>query len=349
MIQTNLYGSILIILILVIRKLLGHELPRQYFVYIWYLAAIRFCVPNKFFIQVSQLSTDMGSYIPNDIDQSLHVFNYAMTKYRVNDFITLIWLAGIVIVAMKIYIKHSKYKLIYKTAIPIKNNFIVKQINLFPLSRKVIVKESDCIDTAVTYGVIKPIIILPKFDFSRLQLQYVLTHEMVHIQKHDIILKHLLILIHIIFWYNPLVHIMINKATEDIEISTDEKVVKMMGIEHRKGYAMTLIKILETKSRFTLCNNNFSNKNILEERIVNIMKIKTLRKKTCALAAVALLLVGSLALTNFSYSASAEEISEELPGEIISNEEVIESKKSAESNLIEEPELIIDGSVSVEE
>lgn len=137
------------------------------------------------------------------------------------------------------------------------------------------IRQSDRIKTPLTYGIFRPVVLLPKTtDWTdKTQLRYILTHEFVHIQRFDTLTKLLLTSALCIHWFNPLVWVMYVLTNRDIELSCDETVVQAFGETTKSAYAMTLIGLEERKNRLTLLCNNFS-QNAIEERIVSIMKMK---------------------------------------------------------------------------
>ncbi|MDR0197594.1 MAG: M56 family metallopeptidase, partial [Oscillospiraceae bacterium] len=153
----------------------------------------------------------------------------------------------------------------------------------------------------MTYGIWKPVILLPKNTDWRDEprLRYVLAHEITHIRRFDILLKWLLAAAVCVHWFNPLVWVMYILANRDIELSCDEAVVRTFGETAKSAYALTLIGLEERKSGFSPLCNNFA-KNAIEERIESIMKIK---KKTFAGMAAAGVLTLSLALGMLATSA----------------------------------------------
>ena len=60
---------------------------------------------------------------------------------------------------------------------------------------------------------------------------------------------------------------------KDMEISCDEAVIKQMPFEERKAYSHLLLQMAAAKSR-PLCTNAAFGADIIEERILHIMKFK---------------------------------------------------------------------------
>ena len=105
------------------------------------------------------------------------------------------------------------------------------------------------------------------------RLRMVLVHEYIHIRHYDAVKKMLLIMACCIHWFNPLVWLMSVLANRDMEIACDENVIKYLGRDMRRAYALALIDMEEQMDIPLSLGNGFS-KNALEERVIAIMKEK---------------------------------------------------------------------------
>ena len=154
-----------------------------------------------------------------------------------------------------------------------------------------------------TICILHPVILLPRQNLSLPQetLDCILTHEYVHIRRFDCLLKLLLTAALCLHWLNPLVWVMYLLANRDIELCCDEVVLSRMGLEKRSVYAMTLIDLEEQKSGLSPLYNSFKH-NLTEERICAIMKMK--RLSIISLFTAACLLVG--VTTVFATSPSSK-------------------------------------------
>jgi len=77
-------------------------------------------------------------------------------------------------------------------------------------------------------GIIKPKIYLPA-GLDDTERSYILIHEQTHINRKDYIIKILAFLISSVHWFNPLVWLAFVLMSTDMELSCDEKVLKIMG------------------------------------------------------------------------------------------------------------------------
>ena len=169
------------------------------------------------------------------------------------------------------------------------------------LRRSVQIRQSDQISAPLTYGIVRPVVLMPKkTDWENgQQLQYILTHEYMHIRHFDMVWKLIAVAALCVHWFNPMVWLMYYIFNSDIELSCDESVVRQFGDNSRISYANTLITMEEKRSGLTPFCNNFS-KSAIEKRIMAIMKT---RKRTVrAVISGAVILVAVVIL----FATSAE-------------------------------------------
>lgn len=203
-------------------------------------------------------------------------------------------------------ISHLIFRRKYRTALPCDSAYINNWLSHHRIKRKVQIKQLDCISTPLTYGIFKPIILLPKsLDCeNESQLTYILNHEFAHIKSFDALWKLLLAAVVSVHWFNPLVWIMYIIANRDIELSCDEQVIITSKCSSRTEYALTLIGLEEKKGLINPICSYFS-RNSVEERITAIMKMK---KATVFAVITACILVAGTASV-FGTSAVTEKTS----------------------------------------
>ncbi|MDD3024398.1 MAG: M56 family metallopeptidase [Syntrophomonadaceae bacterium] len=91
-------------------------------------------------------------------------------------------------------VTHIRYRRDYKAALSIDNEFVSRWLREHPTRRNVQIRQSDKIAAPLTYGIWKPVVLLPKTtDWTdETKLRYILTHEFVHIKRFDFLSKWLL-------------------------------------------------------------------------------------------------------------------------------------------------------------
>ena len=194
--------------------------------------------------------------------------------------LVVVWLTGVILIGGYFLYTHLRWRTIYKTALPIESQAIIAWRQENDLRKGVQIRQLDQITAPLTYGIKRPVILLPK-ALSRIedrQLDIILQHEYMHIKRYDVLLKWILMICVSIHWFNPFVWVMYVLANRDIEISCDEAVMARIGKRKTMDYAMTLLSTYETSSVVSLLSNSFC-MNGIEERVRIIAKRQKRTKK----------------------------------------------------------------------
>ncbi len=300
--KMSLSASVFIVAIVIIRSLTLHRLPKTTFLALWAVALCRLliplAVPSRFsiFTLVEMLKTHFSATdttvtvrVPINIVTAAGTINPLLAKTASVSIAPLmvVWLIGLSACALFFLVTHLRWRREYQTALPVDNAFVRAWQRSHPTRRKVEIRQSDRIAAPLAYGILRPVILLPRAtDWTHeTRLEYILTHELVHIQRFDTLTKLLLVAAVCVHWFNPLVWGMYVLANRDIELSCDEAVVRTFGETMKSSYALTLIGLEEKRSGMIPLVNDFS-KNSIEERIVSIMKMKKASIITVVAAAV---------------------------------------------------------------
>ena len=298
--QMSVAGGVLILFIVLIRALAIHRLPKTTFLALWMIAALRLLLPlsipmpfkihidlDVFSDVVQKLpSGNIGFPIPGE---SRHAYDTGAVvsspaAERISIFVIL-WLVGVLLLALYFSISYLWSMRKFRMSVPDNTPYIREWLNAHQIVRPIEVRSSDLISSPLTYGILHPVILLPKkLDRNdQAALQYVLTHEYVHIRRFDAITKILFAAVLCIHWFNPLVWGMYVLANRDTELSCDAWVIRMTGVKNRSSYALMLIKMEERRNGMSALWNHFG-KNAISERIEAIMKFKKTSIWACILA-----------------------------------------------------------------
>lgn len=236
------------------------------------------------------------------------------------DMLPVIWGVGIGVIAAFFGINYWKGIREFRMSLPVENEFVNEWLSSHQLRRNITIRQYDCIHTPLTYGIFRPVILLPKesLEQSPSTLNFILTHEWVHIRRFDCVTKILLTATLCIHWMNPLVWVMYLLFNRDIELSCDETVLHLLGRNKRSDYALALIDMEEQKDGFASFASGFG-RNAIEERIRAIMKMKKASLITILAAVVVVACVSIL----FATSAKNNPIDTELPS---SESEIVSDK-----------------------
>lgn len=308
LLQMSISAGVMILVVTIIRSLTINRLPKKTFLALWGIVLVRLLLPFEW---TSPLS--IYSFVKYPIAEQIRgsTTQNVMLNSPINNTITppdnfslwiWVWFSGMTLCALYFVIAYIRCHKKFMTSQPIDNAFVKQWLMKQKCKRSIVIRQTDAISAPLTYGVFQPVILMPSQTnwTDTTKLQYILTHEYVHIRRFDGISKLILTASLCIHWFNPLVWKMYILVNRDIELSCDEKVVRIFGETIKSAYALALISMEEEKSGLTPFCNNFS-KNAIEERIEAIMKIK---KTSVVAIAAALCLIGGVT-TAFATSASA--------------------------------------------
>ena len=314
-VQMTLYGGMFILFIVVVRALALHRLPKGTFLVLWEMSALRlllpFTIPLPFsaFAPVGGLPV-VGAYLTaggvstlGTQTAEMPTCTPALTDTVSGAVLPMVWLVGAVLMAAYFIMLYVRARRWFRCSSPDNTPAIRRWLAGRTLRRSLEVRQSAMVSSPLTYGVLRPIILFPE-DMDREDesaLIYILTHEYIHIRRFDSAAKLVFVAVLCVHWFNPLAWVMYVLANRDLELSCDEQVMDTLGGREKASYALTLINMEETRSRFFSLYNHFS-KLAIEERIEAIMKYK----KTSVLAvSIAVALIVS-ATTAFAASATED-------------------------------------------
>ena len=143
--------------------------------------------------------------------------------------------------------------------------------------------------TPFTLGFLNPAIYLPG-KLADEELEYILCHEQVHISRMDNMVKHVTFLLTAIYWFNPLVWVAFFFMERDMEMSCDEKVLKIMGRDIKRDYCQSLLSFAEGRDKIPATHLNFG-ENSVKQRVKNVLSYKKAKKWSVAIGGVVLIVV----------------------------------------------------------
>ena len=317
LLQMSFSGAAFITAVVLIRAVAIHKLPKKTFLVLWELVILRllipFSIPSMFSIYTlvthsisSTTLPEVGTNYNIPTMQGLFVTTQGAVQSPADispsvSMWFLVWCAGIILTTLFFVISYLRCLTEFRTALPVHNHYIEKWLAERPLKRPILVRQSDRISSPLTYGIFRPVILIPKkMDWNNeKQLQYVLSHEYVHIYRYDTVTKLIATLALCIHWFNPFVWVMYLLFNRDIELACDESVIRQFGEKSKSAYSLMLINMEAAKSGLLPFCNNFS-KNAIEERITAVMKIK--KTSLLAICIAAILIIG--VTTAFATSAA---------------------------------------------
>ncbi|MCH5267371.1 MAG: M56 family metallopeptidase [Lachnospiraceae bacterium] len=288
-------GTLTIVIILVFRRLLQNA-EKRYSYYLWAIPWIKLVIPI----------TSVGIWSVLDEQPAV---NACLTVYQdtigrngrgareyvenmevpVLETLCIVWAVGVLVLLVQTI---SKY---------------VDTRKRLQVSQKVRdcdnVYLSDDINGSFVFGILHPKIYLP-YELNRQKYPHILRHEEVHFKRKDYVIKLLAYAVVILHWFNPIVRFGYYCLTDDMEMSCDEEVLRLIGEDARADYASTLLKFSMIEKKEDKSVISFGGDST-KKRIKNIMKVKRHSKLSNFLACCVIVLAVVFLLPQFGMGEAA--------------------------------------------
>ena len=373
LLEMSISAGVLIILLTLIRMMGFSKLSKRMFVLLWIIVLIRLILPISLPMK-NGIATPVLQFLQNGLNKLHHmggsvdtglgsmqkavasafkdnVENNMLRSGEISLAVYAIWMTGVV--GFSVYFAYffvKEYRMLAQ-AIPLQQvcsengelsesyDTACRLVDLHKNhNRKGQLLIYDRIQSPLVWGVVRQRIVYPKNlkNANPSQIQYMLTHEMVHMKRRDNLWKLLSAAVVCIHWFNPMVWVMYLLLARDLELSCDEHVLALYGSKSREEYAMTLLSLVQNQNGRTLFCSGFE-KNPTKERIVAIMNYKKLTKT--GIFSAALLLAGAVTVfaSNDKAAASGSSSQENVPASSVKAAdylEVSEKERDDESDLV---------------
>ncbi len=162
----------------------------------------------------------------------------------------------------------------------------------------------DGINVPFTIGVFRPRIYLPTGVRGE-ELEYILCHEGVHIRRRDYLVKSMAFLLTALNWFNPFVWAAFHFMENDMEMSCDEKVVKILGTNIKRRYSQSLLNFAAEGGQIAMTPLTFGENNV-KGRVKNVLSYKNARKWSVVLGIAILIGMGTLLFTTRAEGAQTQ-------------------------------------------
>lgn len=159
-------------------------------------------------------------------------------------------------------------------------------------------------------GFIHPAVILTKAELSDTEFYHTVLHELTHYKRRDLLYKWLVQITVCLHWFNPFAYLMAREVSRMCELSCDEAATDLMDEESKRAYGDTLLHAMCTGGFYknSLASITLGGgKQLLKERLGELMKTKKRSKRitAAAIAAAVLLAGGAVAAGAYVQPAAA--------------------------------------------
>ena len=99
-------------------------------------------------------------------------------------------------------------------------------------------------------GFVRPKIYIPEVNFSEVEIEFILKHELTHLVSQDYLYRKLIFFICLIYWFNPVTYILSDRFIEINEMSCDEKVLDGYKKQEKVAYMRLLCSLASEKYEY---------------------------------------------------------------------------------------------------
>lgn len=309
MLQNSLIGTMAIFLIFIFYKL-KKRYRYTHKKYIWILISIWLIIPFSFFqgsnkiallipqVYVGRVGNEAGNTAVNGTinpaanpeesndfnDTVLYDNDIKKVKYEnsqkglIYNLTFDIWICGVVLLLLYLGLSYGlSYRYIVCHRRKCDNENILQTLNsisgLYKIKRiPQLYLLNDINISPFTIGIIHKKIYLPDKKYMENDLQYIISHEIVHCKERDTYTKFLAMLAKVIHWFNPFVWLMVKCVEQDIELSCDEIVLEKKSMIERKEYSEIIMSFIHSErlKKFYFSSGYLNNTKFIKRRFQNI-------------------------------------------------------------------------------
>ena len=275
LLSLTLSGSLLCVLVLLLRPVTGNRVPRAVSYYLWLAVLLRFLIPLGYGITLPQLPqptqemVQQETILPDRQDQTdtqtapitppsepvtvdqPEITQPSAPAISLPGMLVSLWLAvgaGFFFWHIAAYARFSRR---VRTSLAPPTAEALALFEELGHGSRVRLAQSGQVDAPMLLGVFRPVIVLPQGGPSLppQALAAALRHELTHARRWDICYKWLVVLVASLHWFNPLVHWMGRRIALDCELSCDEAVLRALEPEQRMAYGDMLLLLAARPGR----------------------------------------------------------------------------------------------------
>jgi beta-lactamase regulating signal transducer with metallopeptidase domain len=192
-----------------------------------------------------------------------------------------IWGCGIISIILYHALRYSRFiKMVHRWSDPVTDAKVLGILDSvrseLEIKKHIGLSICESVTSPMFVGFIRPIILLPPVKLSDDALYLIIKHELIHLKRHDLWYKAMILTATSFHWFNPVVYLMAKAAAEQCEISCDALVLHNADHQRRIQYGEIIITVARngTKLRTALTSNFYGGKKGLKNRISSIMDLK---------------------------------------------------------------------------
>lgn len=281
--------SIVIGIVLLLKKVFEDKLSPRWQYAIWILLAIRVLIPvnlGKYIVpqialwleiikaRVEEIISSVYSqiYEPITIHHSIPIITEM--PQSISDYLFVFYVIGVIVFLIKYFVAYIRLRILLGQGSKVKCEIETKMLsichvyNLKPCKMIAV----NGLSSAFICGIIRPVLVVPSnCDVD----EKVLLHELLHFKFHDTLQNIGWCILRSLHWCNPVVHFAVNQIENDMESLCDQRVLELLEGEERREYGHILLNMANHKYARIPGTTSISNGgNNISKRIAAIVRFK---------------------------------------------------------------------------
>ncbi len=314
-VSMSLAGSVLILLLTLLRPLVRERISRRWQYYIWLLVIARLLLPVGGLEAPAKIETAGPAAVPllslpeaeqEDVEtrpsgEAAPEFDDSLKlRTAVRENLWVVWLAGtLALLIRKATAYQSFLRYLRAGRKPVEDPALLdraaKAGEEIGVKRPVELYVNPLAASPMLLGVRKPWVVLPTVELPEEDFRFVVLHELTHCRRRDVLYKWLTQLTVCIHWFNPLVHWMAREVERTGELSCDEAVLRRLDGPGRRAYGDAILRTISAGGGYQAVQPSptlGAEGKHLKERLETIMKFKKTGRLAAVLAALLAVVLG---------------------------------------------------------
>ena len=276
-------------LLLLIKRMLEDKLSPRWQYGVWVILALRILLPVhvqrttllplplwmealKSSVEARLASAYAAPYVPLSLHHVLPIPHGA--PQSISDWLFVLLTAGMILCALWYLLSYLRLRLMLRRGTPVRTE-IRKQIEAVCAEydlKSCRVVEVKGLHSAFVCGILRPMLAIPADSAVD---DKILLHELLHLKYRDAWQNVFWCILRCLHWFNPLMHIVINRIENDMESLCDQRVLERLVGEERRVYGNILLSMANDRFARAPGSSSISNggKNIAR-RIAAIVRFK---------------------------------------------------------------------------
>ena len=240
----------------------------------------------------SQIQEESGLLVSTSSPALLYFIN------KITPYIAFLWMLGIIFYLGRIFgssLHLRRLRELQPQKYPNVEEKLIYLCNRMQIKQKISLIISSKIFEPVTFGTIKPIILIPLTYVTKVpmeQLEMILAHELSHIKRHDFLINMIQTSFEAIYFFNPFFILISKTARDERECCCDDMAIQYCGNEKAMAIALANLKIITSYPELSLAASPL--KSTLNGRVSRLMHPS---RKTCMSLKTSLFLLVLTSLT----------------------------------------------------